>query len=364
MRLPNPPDLNNLSHIIIKLVQLLRDTSRETLNFKNEFFENIINLINDNRIELHSIAIETIFHINSLIRFGEDLIIFVEICGDESVSDEEKVDLLNLLLKDAKKNNTALKNIKSKVKSVMNSILDAYRKLAVLFKNWKNIDPNTYYELEKTKSSIRYCDVISTTIVVLNIIALAGLAGLKHYMASTKEVKVFGRRFPPWATNIARMIRIGTEVPTATAELAAKVADIIATILFVVCIIIIIGTTLVARNKKKDAVILEQTLVRRERQVNNKSNNVQDNVILIHHFLNVLEDFWNNHIIELERLIDYFESSSENNSPPSQLVIEQFEKRWKESIRKCKEYSCSMNIEISKDVENLGQRNRNNRLIQ
>lgn len=33
------PDLNNLSHN--KLIQLLRNLSSETLDFRNEFFENV-----------------------------------------------------------------------------------------------------------------------------------------------------------------------------------------------------------------------------------------------------------------------------------------------------------------------------------
>src|SRR5437660_11329805 len=96
LQFSDPPSLYGLSETVKGLIRLLRDASNLTLDIHNEFFESKIKSIKKHRVKFHVVATETIFHCNDLVKFGDDLITITECSSDETISNEDILDCLNL----------------------------------------------------------------------------------------------------------------------------------------------------------------------------------------------------------------------------------------------------------------------------
>ncbi|RHZ61609.1 hypothetical protein Glove_346g113 [Diversispora epigaea] len=121
------------------------EASDITLSFKNDLFEEKVELIKKQRVEFRSIVIETIRHSKNLVEFGEDLIEFFD--GYES--NEDKLAHLNSLLSDARVNKASIEKTKSKIKKLLDGMLNFIDGLVKDFKDDKKVDPSTYNNLAK-----------------------------------------------------------------------------------------------------------------------------------------------------------------------------------------------------------------------
>nr|CAG8564739.1 10715_t:CDS:2 [Entrophospora candida] len=149
---PNLPTIKHLSSTVQTLTQSFRDASSETLDFKNEFFESKISLIKKERMEFRSVATDITHQCDSLVKFGEELMIFIESHSDESVPNEDLLECLNDFLRVAKKNKTATETTQSKIKSLADNMKTVHDELVDFdLDNMENIDPKTYKNLKMTK---------------------------------------------------------------------------------------------------------------------------------------------------------------------------------------------------------------------
>nr|CAG8613837.1 8737_t:CDS:2 [Entrophospora candida] len=299
---PDPPNIKNSSVAIMKnLFQSFRNACDVTLDFENEYFENIVGLVQRCRQKFHTIANDTIEQSDNLVRFGGDIMVFFKHYSDEAASKEDILDYLNRLLNDAITNQTAIEKTNSKIKTLKDDMTMIRNELREFdFGNMKNIDPTTYNNLKDAESKKNLLNKMSKGAFILGGI----------FLTATLPV-----------TGVA-----------------------------------LAGAALVSAAGAK-AAGLRKTLNLRQGQVINKSNSLLNNVTSITPSLNDLKNFWDTHIAELERLIDRFKFSGECRSRPSRLFIGRFEIQWKETIEECKHYSDITKNELDNDVLNLNQNN-------
>nr|CAG8556256.1 2227_t:CDS:2 [Entrophospora candida] len=174
--IPNAPPIKRLSSTIQKLTRDLRNVSRITLGFRNEFFESKILLIKEKRAEFRLVAIDIIYQCDSLVKFGKKLMIFFESCSDMSIPDGDLLEFLRLLLTTAKRNKDATKAIQSTIKSLADDLKTLHNELIKFdLNNMNNIDPKTNKKKKTAESDKKAFTAISVTAGVIGISDTANL---------------------------------------------------------------------------------------------------------------------------------------------------------------------------------------------
>ncbi|CAJ0640598.1 8132_t:CDS:2 [Entrophospora sp. SA101] len=287
---PNAPPIKRLSSTIQELIRNLRNVSRITLGFRNEFFESKILLIKEKRAEFRLVAIDIIYQCDSLVKFGKKLMIFFESCSDMSIPDGDLLEFLRLLLTTAKRNKTATKAIQSTIKSLADDLKTLHNELIKFdLNNMNNIDPKTNKKKKNAESDKKVFSAISVTAGVIDGVLFLGLS---------------------------------------------DTADSNATI------------------KGKEAKVLDAVLSEKKDQMKVKSEGLQDVSSQISSNLHEMENFWVERIAFLETLIEQFESNSNRGTRPNKLIIGALEEEWKEIIGECKGCSRDIRNEIENDLNN------------
>nr|CAG8481488.1 3487_t:CDS:2 [Entrophospora candida] len=115
---PNPR-IGDLSDTFVRSIIFLRSARRVTLESNNGFFESTkFQTVEQRRLASDSIVTESISHCDNLVGLGKELMEFFESCNNESISNEDILDDLNLLLNDAKRFKTTIEGTNSKIKSL------------------------------------------------------------------------------------------------------------------------------------------------------------------------------------------------------------------------------------------------------
>nr|CAG8659896.1 4363_t:CDS:1 [Entrophospora candida] len=317
---PDPPNIKKFSNATERIFDLFRNVCGATLDFKNEYFENKIESVKKCRREFHSIADDTIDQTGKLVKFGGDIMILVEFYNDEDISKKDILDYLNKLSNDAITNKTAIEKISSKIKTLKDEMLEIRDELQKFdFENMKNIDPITYNKFKNAEFKKNFLIALSMTALFLSAMITIPVAGA---------------------------VLMGTNaVEMSTLAVAATTATTLSTVGM--------GGSYSAYKKKENAAELQETLNIRQKQMINKSKNIQNDILSAIPILKELEDFWMAQFVELERLIEYFESSSVKRFPLNKLIIKRLEKRWKETIEECKHYSDTTRNKLEDDRNDM-----------
>nr|CAG8535391.1 7708_t:CDS:1 [Entrophospora candida] len=318
--LPNSPPIKHLSSTIQKLTRDLRNVSRITLGFRNEFFESKILLIKEKREEFRSVAIDMIYHCDSLVEFSEELMIFFESCSDMSIPDEDLLEFLCLLLTTAKRNKDATKDIQSTIKS----LVDDLKKLIKFdLNNMNNIDPKTNKRKENAESVKKVFTAISVTAGIIGGVLLA----LTGPMAVAAVVAVEETAL---ATGLASLTALDGVLFLGLSGTANSDATI----------------------KGIEAKMLGAVLSEKKDQMKVKSEGLQDASSHIISNLHDMENFWGKSIAFLETLTERLKSKSNRETRPNKLIIRGLEKQCKKMIEECKGCSCDIRNEIENDLNN------------
>nr|CAG8643373.1 14979_t:CDS:1 [Entrophospora candida] len=318
---PDPPNIKKFSNATERIFDLFRNACGVTLDFKNEYFENKIESVKKCRREFHSIADDTIDQADNLVKFGGDIMILVEFYNDEDISKKDILDYLNKLSNDAITNKTAIEKTSAKIKTLKGDMIEIYNELKKFdFKNMKNIDPITYNKFKNAEFKKNFLIALSMTALILSTMITIPVAGT--------------------------VLMVGFDaVEMATLAVAATTTTTLSTVG--------IGSSYPADKNKENAAKLQKTLNIRQKQMINKSENIQNDILSAIPILKELEDFWMAQIVELERLTEYFESSSVKRFPLNKLIIKRLEKRWKETIEECKHYSDTTRNKVEDDRNDM-----------
>ncbi|CAJ0751820.1 11806_t:CDS:2 [Entrophospora sp. SA101] len=200
---PNP-HIGDLSDTFVRSIIFLRSARRVTLESNNGFFESTkFQTVEQRRLASDSIVIESISHCDNLVGLGKELMEFFESCNNESISNEDILDDLNLLLNDAKRLKTTIEGTNSKIKSLNEGMTTVYDKGTEFgVKDMTNLKyDDDLKNAESREKVLKVMKGLTTTMVASRSVESAfiknkkvpdGLSGKQiHYMSESIQDSVF-----------------------------------------------------------------------------------------------------------------------------------------------------------------------------
>jgi hypothetical protein len=115
------PDMNELQNKMVQSIKHFSEISKIKVE-DNNFIQEKISEISDQRVEFRKFAEESITHNLKMCTHADDLIVFAGCCEDDNINEEDLLELLRSLLKDSKSYSSKAKLLKNQLKRIKISL--------------------------------------------------------------------------------------------------------------------------------------------------------------------------------------------------------------------------------------------------